>query len=69
MSPQAAARLEALRSAPKDSWVALSEDETRIVAVGATYSEVAENSERAGVEDPIIVKIPVTWAPLSANAR
>jgi hypothetical protein len=69
ISPQAAARLEALRSAPLDSWVALSEDESRIVAVGATYAEVAENSERAGVADPLIVKIPAKWAPLSVHAR
>ena len=68
MSPQAVARLEVLRSAPMDSWVALSEDETKIVAVGATYSEVAEKSDRAGVEDPIIIKTPETWAPLSVKA-
>ena len=65
MSPQAAARLEALRSAPLGSWVALSEDESRIVATGKTYSEAAENSERAGVSDPIIIKTPDRWAPLS----
>ena len=68
MSPQVAARLEALRSAPLDSWVALSEDESKVIATGATYSEAAENSERAGVEDPIIVKIPASWAPLSIHA-
>lgn len=65
MSPQATARLEALRAAPLNTWVALSEDETRIVATGATYSEVAENSERAGVSDPVIVKTPIVWAPIS----
>jgi len=65
MSPQEAARLEALRSAPLNSWVALSEDETKIIAVGATYSEAAENSERAGVSDPVIIKTPPKWAPLS----
>lgn len=69
MSPQSAARLAALRSAPLGGWVALSEDETRIVAVGATYSEVVRNSERAGVEDPIILKVPNSWAPLSVCAR
>ena len=61
MSPQEAARLEALRSAPLNSWVALSEDETKIIAVGATYSEAAENSERAGVSDPVIIKTPPKW--------
>jgi hypothetical protein len=65
MSPENAHRLALLRSAPLDSWIALSEDETRIVAVGATYSEVAERSEIAGVLDPLILKTPVQWAPLS----
>jgi hypothetical protein len=60
-------RLAALRSAPLDSWIALSEDETRIVAVGATYEEVARNSELAGVEDPVIVKTPKSWLPLSVG--
>jgi len=52
MSLENAARLELLRSAPLNSWIALSEDETRIVATGTTYSEVVERSERAGVSNP-----------------
>lgn len=58
-------RLEALRSAPLDSWIALSEDETKIVAVGATYEEAARRSELAGVDDPVILKTPKAWVPLS----
>jgi len=58
-------RLELLRSAPSDSWIALSEDETRIVASGATYEEVVKNSERAGVSDPLIIKTPKVWMPIS----
>jgi hypothetical protein len=65
MSPEAAARLEALRSAPLDSWVALSEDETKIIATGATYSEAARKSEEAGVFDPVIIKTPSQWASFS----
>jgi hypothetical protein len=58
-------RLEALRSAPLNSWVALSEDETRIVAVGATYDEAVQNSEKAGVPDPILIKTPKDWLSFS----
>jgi hypothetical protein len=58
-------RLEALRSAPLDSWIALSEDETKIVAVGSTYDEAVKNSERAGVSEPILVKTPKSWLPFS----
>ena len=47
MSSQDARRLELLRSVPLNSWIALSEDETEIVATGATYSEVVERSEKS----------------------
>jgi hypothetical protein len=56
--PQDTRRLELLRSAPLNHWIALSEDDTEIVATGATYAEVAERSEKAGVSDPLIIKTP-----------
>jgi hypothetical protein len=59
------ARLEALRSAPLDSWIALSVDESRIVAVGDSYEEVVKASDDAGISDPLIVKTPRVWAPFS----
>ena len=52
-------RLEALRSAPLDAWVALSEDESEIVAVASTYSEVVALSH----------KTPSEWAPLSVKLK
>jgi hypothetical protein len=48
-----------------DSWIALSEDESRIVAVGATYEEVVKNSENAGFPDPLLLKTPKVWMPIS----
>ena len=65
MSPQVAARLEALQSAPLDSWIALSKDETKVVAIGSTYAEVVENSDRTGADDPLILKTPSSWSPIS----
>jgi hypothetical protein len=41
MSPENEIRLNLLRSAPLDSWIALSNDETRIVAVGKSFVEVS----------------------------
>ncbi|HEV7220066.1 MAG: hypothetical protein ACHP8A_00485 [Terriglobales bacterium] len=58
-------RADLLRGAPLDSWIALSKDETAIVAIGATFGEAAKNSERAGVDDPVILKTPKIWLPLS----
>jgi hypothetical protein len=69
MSPQAKIRLETLRSAPMDSWIAISEDESRIIAVGKTYSEASEKSDAAGEPDSIILKTPTVWEPVSVSAR
>jgi hypothetical protein len=58
-------RLEMLRLAPLNAWVALSEDESQIIAVARTYSEVVALSHKNGVHDPVILKTPSEWAPLS----
>lgn len=65
MHPMSDARFEALKSAPLDSWIALSEDETKIVAVGSSYEEAVRRSEKAGVSDPVLVKTPRVWLPIS----
>jgi hypothetical protein len=59
------ARFEALKSAPLDSWIALSEDESKIVATGSSYEEAVSRSEQAGVMDPVLVKTPRAWLPIS----
>jgi hypothetical protein len=58
-------RLEALRSAPLNSWIVLSEDESRVVASGATFEEVVKKSEEAGIADPIVMRTPPEWLPFS----
>jgi hypothetical protein len=58
-------RFAALKSAPLDSWIALSEDETMIVATGSSYDEAVRNSEKAGESDPVLVKTPKAWLPIS----
>ncbi len=57
--------LLALRSAPLDSWVALSEDESKIISTGSTYDEAVKKSEEAGVADPLMVKTPKEWLSFS----
>lgn len=56
-------RLKALVSAPLDRWIALSDDESRVVAEGATFEEAARRAEENGVPDPILVKTPEDWTP------
>lgn len=65
MSPQATARVKALRSAPLDSWIALSDDETKLVATGKTYQDVASELDRVGDDSAVIIKTPTCWLPFS----
>jgi Family of unknown function (DUF5678) len=56
-------RLKILSEAKPDSWVAFSNDESRLVASGATYSEAVEAAEKRGENDPVLLKVPESWLP------
>lgn len=57
-------RVKILRDAPPQTWIAFSEDESRLVATGATYDEVVQKAEDAGVTDPVLVMTPASWIPV-----
>jgi len=57
-------RVRILREAKPNSWVAFSEDESRVVAYGDSYSEVVRAAESIGETEPVIVKIPESWDSL-----
>ena len=63
LDPASAARLSALFSAPLDRWIALSADETRVVADADTFQNVADAAEKAGESDPVILRVPTHWTP------
>ena len=54
-------RINALKNAPPDGWVAFSGDESRVVAYGTTYDEVVSSAQKSGENDPIVVKVPKDW--------
>jgi len=54
-------RLELLRSAPMNSWLALSADETRIVAIGNTFMEADAIAKEAGEKNFVITRTPDMW--------
>lgn len=56
-------RIDALKKAPANGWVAFSGDESRVVAYGATYEEVVFAAEKNGEFDPVVVKVPQDWTP------
>jgi len=54
-------RIDALKNAPPNGWVAFSEDEERLVAYASSYDEAVELAEKNGVSEPVIVKVPENW--------
>lgn len=60
MSPEA--RIKALQEAEPGSWVAFSQDESRVVAHGKTYDEAVAAAEKTGESDPVITRVPNDWA-------
>jgi len=48
-------------AAPRDKWIAFSEDETKIVGVGDTMEEAVAAARVAGVDEPILFKTPLQW--------
>jgi len=58
-------RLKALKSAPLNSWIALSNDETSVVATGNSYEEVSKKIEESGLSDSVVLKTPKQWTSFS----
>jgi hypothetical protein len=59
-------RFKALNSAPGDSWVILSDDQSTVLISGNSFEEVAKKAEDLGLsEDFPIIKTPASWSPLS----
>lgn len=56
-------RVRILREAKPDSWIAFSEDESKVVAYGDSYSQVVKAAENVGEKEPVIVKTPENWSP------
>ncbi len=54
-------RVELLVGAARNTWLALSEDETKIVGRGATLEEALADARKNGVEDPIVIWSPKKW--------
>jgi hypothetical protein len=62
MSPED--RTQILLEAQPNSWIALSQDESRVVGRGGTYTEAVEEAERNGEVDPLLIRTPEEWAEL-----
>ena len=56
-------RIKILTEATPNTWIALSHDESCVVAWGKSYTQAVEKAEDAGESDPILVRVPDDWKP------
>lgn len=49
---------ELLKNVPSGAWVAISEDEEKVVAYGPEMQQVIATAHGKGVKQPLIVKAP-----------
>ena len=56
-------RLQILRTAKPNSWIAFSADEERVIAVGLTFEDAIGAAKESGESDPLLTFIPPNWAP------
>jgi len=50
-----------LLDSPRNCWLALAEDESKIVATGLTPEEAEANAKKVGIDDPLLVWAPEDW--------
>jgi hypothetical protein len=50
-----------LENAPRDCWLALSNDETSVVGRGENLQEAVEAAKENGEDDPILILAPKEW--------
>ena len=53
-----------LKNIPAGAWVAISADETRVIAFGAELRTVLEQAKERGEAGPLITRVPETTAAL-----
>ena len=51
-----------LAGVPPGAWVAISQDESRVVAYAAEMRDVIEKAHEAGEQNPILMRVPQTTA-------
>lgn len=47
----------------KGKWVALTEDEKKVVSSGNTAKKTLEKAKRGGFKNPILFKVPISVLP------
>jgi hypothetical protein len=54
-------RVKILKQAKPNSWIALSSDESKLLATSESYAEAVKIAEAAGEPEPVLIRTPDTW--------
>jgi predicted RNase H-like HicB family nuclease len=52
-----------LEKAPRECWLALSQDETKVVGRGENIKEAVADAKENGEEEPVLIWAPKEWIP------
>ena len=52
-----------LEKAPRDCWLALSKDESKVVGRGENITEAVNEAKENGEDDPVLLWAPAQWMP------
>ena len=56
-------RVQILREAKPNSWLALSSDESRVAGRGDSFEQAVKDAKEHGENDPLLIKVPDNWEP------
>ena len=56
-------RVQILREAKPNSWLALSSDESCVAGRGDSFEQAVEDAKEHGENDPLLIKVPDNWEP------
>jgi len=54
---------EIVRSAPRNCWLALSDDQSQVVGYGDTLDAAIDAAKANGVDEPVLLWAPEEWIP------
>ena len=52
-----------LEKAPRECWLALTADETKVVGRGESIAEAVKEAAENGENDPLLILAPKEWIP------
>jgi hypothetical protein len=54
---------EVLEKAPRDCWLALAADQSKVVGRGENIEEAVAAAKENGEDDPVLILAPKKWVP------